>query len=295
MIHVHVYIHVVICTVYTCTVYTCTCICIHIPCMYTCTCMSAVDEDFEAPSTPPFMLPFPGDPLPMPPVPTSPPMPPKRRISVPLEPPQLKHKSFPDPPTPQARGARTTPEVQVSRFVELRKKPEFFLGLASTTLRCISTGVVQNKQTATQKLLQDKLRPEIVAQLAWLLLNVGSIDAAAAPVGGGLSLRERRETKKARLASSSLKQNLASLGVDILKMVHQMILNDAGQHMLHDILLHELGLSAKCWSLAIPAASLSVLACVLVCRLQRQNQEPADGAGSKPTGDDQLAVSIWKG
>lgn len=268
-------------------------------CWYVCQYISTVDEDYEAPSTPPFMLPFPGDPLPMPPVPTSPPMPPKRRISVPLEPPQLKHKSFPDPPTPQSRGAGTTPEVQVPRYIELRKKPDFFLGLASATLRCLSTGLVQNKHTATQKLLQDKLRPEIVSQVAWLLLNVGSTDtgsvAAGTPLGGGLSLREKREAKKARLASSSLRQTLSNLGVDLLKMVHQMVLNDSSQHLLHDVLLHELGLSAKCWSLAIPAPSLSVLACVLVCRLQKQNQEPVEGADSKPTSDDQLTVSIWRG
>ena len=246
------------------------------------------------PTTPPFLLSFSGDLPPIPPVPTSPPMPPKRRISVPQEPPQLKHKAFPDPPPHQPRGKGSAPEVP--RYTELRKKPEFFLGLASATLKCLSVGIVQNEHAGTQKLYQDKLRPEIVSQLAWLLLNVGSTSSTSVtpPSGRGLSLRDKREAKRARMAASSLKQDLANVGVDLMEMIHEMILNDVSHHMMHDVFLHELGLTAKCWSLAIPPASLSVLGRVLVCRLQRRNQELADGE-DRPTSDDPLTVSIWKG
>ena len=76
-----------------------------------------------------------------------------------------------------------------------------------------------------------------------------------------------------------------------MEIVHEMILNDSSQHLLHDVLLHELGLAAKCWSLSIPPASLSVLGRVLVCR-QSQGQA---GGGTSSTSDDQLTVSIWKG
>ena len=89
----------------------------------------------------------------------------------------------------------------------------------------------------------------------------------------------------------SLKREVVSLGVEVMEMVHEMILSDCTHHILHDVLLHELGLTAKCWSLAIPHASLSVLGRVLVCRLHRQNQ--AEGGGSST--EDPLALSIWNG
>ena len=267
------------------------------------TCVSPVDEDYEAgfdiPSTPPFMVAFPGELPPIPPAPTSPPMPPKRRISVPLEPPQLKHKAFPDPPPhlpTKVRAVPITPEVQAPRYGELRKKPEFFLGLASATLKCLSAIFVQSDHAETQKLVQDKLRPELISQLAWLILNVGSTGGHAtetAVVAGPPTLRGKREAKKPSkgAAASSLKQELFNIGTDLMEMVHEMILNDSSQHLLHDVLLHELGLTAKCWSLAIPPASLSVLGRVLVCR-QSQGQE---GAGTSTASDDQLTVNIWKG
>ena len=258
-------------------------------------CVFPVDEDYEVPSTPPFIA-FPELP-PIPPVPTSPPMPPKRRISVPLEPPQLKHKPFPDPPPhlpTKGRGVpATTPEGQVPRYGELRKKPEFYLGLASATLKCLSAIFVQSDHAETQKLVQDKLRPELISQLAWLILNVGSTSGNASEMAGNAgppTLRGKREAKKSSkgVTASSLKQELSSIGMDLMEMVHEMILNDSSQHLLHDVLLHELGLSAKCWSLAIPPASLSVLGRVSVCR-QSQGQEGAS------VSDDPLTVNIWKG
>ena len=258
------------------------------------------DGGFDTPSTPempvvhPFMQAFlSGELPPIPPAPPSPPMPPKRRISVPLEPPQLMRKPFPDPPPHHQKGkGAPTLEVHIPRYTELKKKPEFYLGLASATLKCLSVGVVQSEHSGIQKLLQDKLRPELISQLAWLILNVGSTSNTAAPV----TAREKREAKKAKTAVLGLKHELSSVGTDLMEMVHEMILNDSSHHMLHDVLLHELGLSAKCWSLAIPASSLSVLGRVLVCRLQRQSQTRGGaGEASSSSSDDQLTVSIWKG
>lgn len=200
-------------------------------------------------------------------------------------------KSFPDPPPHHAKGkGAPAPEVQVPRYAELRKKPEFYLGLASATLKCLSLGIVQREHSGTQKLLQDKLRPEIISQLAWLILNIGS---SSGQVTGTMSLRtrEKREAKKGKSNVLSLKQELSTLGLELMEMVHEMILNDSSHHMLHDVLLHELGLTTKCWSLAIPLASLSVLGRVLVCRLQRQSQ----GQEEARTGDDQLTINIWRG
>ena len=234
-------------------------------------------------------------------------MPPKRRISVPLEPPQLKHKPFPDPPPHHhPKPTKGTPTAPEARYAETRKKPEFFLGLASAAVKCLSHGLVQSGHPGSRKLLHDKLKPEVVSQLAWLILNVGSCGREASDGGGGgsaaasgggrpgLSAREKRETKKARrLGEPGVKRELASLGTEVMEMVHEMILGDSTHHLLHDVLLHELGLTAKCWSLSIPHASLSVLGRVLVCRLHRQNQ--AEGEGATTSSDDPLALSIWNG
>ena len=245
---------------------------------------------------PPFMQAFfsGGDLPPIPPAPPSPPMPPKRRISVPLEPPQFTRKPFLDP-HPKGKGV-PPPEVHVPRYTDLKKKPEFFLGLGTATLKCLSVGVIQSDHAGLQKLFQDKLRPELISQLAWLILNIGSITASSSPSSSSTAsatattgVREKREGKKAK-ATSGLRDELAAVGAELMEMVHEMILNDSSHHMLHGVLLHELGLSIKCWSLQIPSASLSVLGRVLVCRLQRQGQ-----VGVATTGDDQLTVNIWKG
>lgn len=202
-------------------------------------------------------------------------------------------KPFPDPPPHHPKGKATpAPEVQVPRYAELRKKPEFYLGLASATLKCLSLGIVQREHSGTQKLLQDKLRPEIISQLAWLILNIGSSSSRGSMTGAvSLRARDKREAKKAKSNVLSLKQELSTLGLELMEMVHEMILNDSSHHMLHDVLLHELGLTTKCWSLAIPLASLSVLGRVLVCRLQRQSW----GQEEARTGDDQLTINIWRG
>ena len=237
---------------------------------------------------------FPGDLPQTPPVPTSPPMPPKRRISVPLEPPKLKQKPFVDQPVLQLRTrplpASTSDVSSAPRYAELRKKPEFFLELASAALKCLSAGMVASRHAGVRKMLQDKMKTEFVSQLAWLVLNVGSNgDSSPSPTPSG---RTKRGAKKARLSAtgtSTVKQDFSSLGLTLMEMVHEMIVDDATRHLLHDVLLHELGLTAKCWSLSIPPTSLSVLARVLVCRLYMQNQ---DNSSSE---DDPLALAIWRG
>ena len=223
-------------------------------------------------------------------------MPPKRRISIPLEPPKLKQKVFAEPPpTIQPRGKgvgiASSDSSSAPRYMELRKKPEFFLGLASAALKCLSAGIVHSRHVGARTILQDKLKPEHVSQLAWLIQNVGSTTSHTprhAHMGGA-----KRETGKGRLVAgaSTAKQDLSKLGLELMEMVHEMIMSDSSRHLLHDVLLHELGLSAKCWSLSVPPSSLSVLGRVLVCRLYWQSQEEsAEGAE-----DDPLSVGIWRG
>ena len=261
------------------------------------------EEDAHTPSAPelsmvpPFMQAFLLDLPTIGPVPTSPPVPPKR--IVPLEIPQFVRKPFPDTPhlpPPPPRG-RVVPhdELLAPRYSDLRKKPEFYLGLAAATLRCVWVGIVQSEHAGLQKLFQDKLRPELISQLAWLVQNVGSIPSSSPPSLGASAAtpssaaREKREGKNGK-ASSALRDELVGVGSELLEMVHDIILMDSSHHMLHGVLLHEMGLSIKCWSLQIPLTSLSILGRILVCRLQRPGQLAVETSG-----DDQLAVNIWKG
>ena len=223
-------------------------------------------------------------------------MPPKRRISAPLEPPKLKEKPFVEPPLlrPKAKGVSvltsTSDTSAAPRYAELRKKPEFFLELASVTLKCLFAEIVCSRHDGVRKILQDKMKPEFMSQLAWLVLNVGSTGDSApssAPAG-----RTKRGVKKPRLlttGASTVKRDLSKLGVTLMETVHEMIADDTSRHLLHDVLLHELGLTAKCWSLSIPPTSLSVLARVLVCRIYLHPQD------SSPAEDDPLALAIWRG
>ena len=244
----------------------------------------------EMPTIPPFLHSLSGElPPPIPPAPPSPPVPPKRKVLVPA---QSLQKSFPDTLysflTPLKGKTVPPPEMQTLRYTDLKKKPEFYLKLAAATLKCLLVGVAQNEHAGIQKLFQDKLTPELISQLAWLIINVGlandkiGVPSLTAPG----NQRERKESKKVKTNLLNLREDLASVYSDLMELVHEMILNEASYHMLHGVLLHELGLSAKCWPLQVPLSSLSVLGRVMVCRLQRQSQEGLT---------DQLPVSIWKG
>lgn len=93
---------------------------------------------------------------------------------------------------------------------------------------------------------------------------------------------------------------LSSVGMELMEMLQEMIVSGViGQQYLQGVLLNELGLSAKCWPLKIPPASLSLLGRVLVCRLGEGQggtmTAPAEGKNGDKNGDDPLAVNIWKG
>ena len=262
------------------------------------------EEDARIPSAPemsmvpPFMQAFLLDLPTISPVPTSPPVPPKRIVH--LETPQFVRKPFPDiphlPPPPPRGKVVPHHELLLPRYSDLRKKPEFYLGLATATLRCVWFGIVQSEHVGLQKLFQNKLRPELISQLAWLVQNIGSISSISSSSSLGASAatpsgttREKREGKNGK-ASLTLRNDLARVGSEVLEMVHDMILMDSSHHMLHGVLLHEMGLSIKCWSLQIPPTSLSILGRILVCRLQRSGH-----LGMETSADDQLTVNIWKG
>lgn len=208
----------------------------------------------------------PAPPIPPPP----PPIPPRRKISEPI----LRMTS-PDLP-PRHIPRKQAPELHYS---EVKKKPGFYLKLATATLRCLSSGLVCSDNPRVQKFLCENLQPEHVSCLAWLVQSVDST----------LTSGNNKEAKSKVVAN--LGEDLHPFSRELMEMVHEMIMSGAINHeRLHRVLLHELGLglSPKRWPLHVSLNSLALLGRVLVCRLQHWSE-------SEPQVDDPLTVSIWKG
>lgn len=163
-------------------------------------------------------------------------------------------------------------------LLEVRKrKPALFLHLASSSMKCLSTGLVANKDATIQNFIRERLQAEHISCLAWLVQNVDALISM-------LNASSKVEP--------SLNSELAGFGSDLMEMLQEMIVGGLiGQQYLQGVLLNELGLSTKCWPLHIPPASLSLLGRVLVCRL---GEGQGNGNGAK-NGDDRLIVNIWKG
>lgn len=162
-------------------------------------------------------------------------------------------------------------------MLEIKKrKPVLFLHLGSSSMHCLYTGLVSNKDPALQKFIRDSLQAEHVSCLAWLVQNVDAL----------VSMLDADSKVEASFVSE-----LRGLGSDLMEMLQEMIMSDViSQQYLQGILLNELGMSTKCWPLHIPHTSLLLLGRVLVCRLA--GSEGGDSARSE---DDRLAVNIWKG
>lgn len=72
--------------------------------------------------------------------------------------------------------------------------------------------------------------------------------------------------------------------------IHEMVIGGMiGHDRLQGVLLHELGLNPKCWPLNVSPSVLSLLARVLICRLQYNSTH------NPQSPDDTLTLSIWKG
>ena len=156
-----------------------------------------------------------------------------------------------------------------------KRKPILFLRLTSSSIRCLYAGLLANRDPALQKFVRDSLQAEHVSCLAWLVQNVDAL----------ISMLDSSTKVEAGFVSE-----LTGLGSDLIEMLQEMIVSNViGQQYLQGVLLNELGLSAKCWPLHIPHASLSLLGRVLVCRLG-EGQE-----GGARSVDDRLTVNIWKG
>ena len=130
-----------------------------------------------------------------------------------------------------------------------------------------------------QTFLRKKLQAEHISSLAWLVQNVHS------------SLQSLEGDPKLKTFST----DLVGFGRDLYDMLNEMIMNGVINHeYLQGVFVHELGLNTKCWPLHIAPTSLSLLARVLICRLQ-QHSLKKQGDEKEQAVDDPLAVGIWKG
>ena len=216
-----------------------------------------------------------------PPVPPPPPPPiPPRRKAVDAPVPIPPSKSVPRFQLQIFEGSESRPYSAET----LKKKPGFYLWLASAALNCLSNGFVKNENSKMQAFLKKKIQAEHISGLAWLVHNIHS------------SLQSFESETKLKAFCT----DLVSFGRDLLDMLNDMIMSGVMNHeYLQGVFIHELGLNTKCWPLHITPTCLSLLARVLVCRLQQQSvkkqeKEKEEKEQQQPQ-DDPLAVGIWKG
>ena len=256
----------------------CVCVCV---CACVCVCVYS-DEEAECSDEEPD--PFPPDhPLlpfmarffqmsspdlgPIPP-PPPPPLPPRRNASSSQGPEAVPPECPPLPPRGVPRN------IWIPQNLETKKRTGFYLKLSMTILKCLSVGFVQSSHTGVHRLLCDKLQPEHISALSYLIQNTDSKTLADS---GRQVLLEADQ--------------FGSFAADLSEMVHKMIMEDViGRERLQGVLLHELGLSTRCWPLQVSPTVLSLLARVLVCRLQYQSVQAPESEC-----DDSLILLIWKG
>ena len=226
--------------------------------------LSEGDEDqlpLSENALPPFMAKFFRVPLSVPPpAPPPPPLSPKKLFSdvsaPPLPPRNLLRKS--------AAKSAAGPEL---------KKSVVHFSLAVISLKFIWTALVQSKHPGVRAFMTKRLQHEHISVLASLFLNT---DCSAQADGKLKAVLE-----------------LEDFGVFtgmLTEMIHEMVIEGMiGQDRLQGVLLHELGLNHKCWPLNLSSSVLSLLARVLICRLQYH------GTHLTQSSDDTLALSIWKG
>lgn len=152
--------------------------------------------------------------------------------------------------------------------MDINRKPLFYQTLALISLKCLSHGIVQNQCKSLQNTLINSVGPEHVAVLTWLFVNVQN-----------LSLESEKPAKLVKLGSFD------EFTATVMELTHEMILSGLITSDHHGILLRDLGLHHGCWPLTIISSSLSLLARVLIYRLQTRPENQ----------DDPLAMSIWKG
>ena len=194
-------------------------------------------------------------PIPVAPPPPPPPLPPKKaRFAKPLVPPRLL------PP-------RSVPREE-EQWSPTQKKMTLYLRLTNTAVRCLLEGLVQGSQGELQKFLTSQFKPCHASVLSWLFLNVHS-----------LSNDSKNSHKFVRLC------HFSDLSQAVTDLLHEMVVSGIVSAEYHGSLLRDIGLHPACWPLNVPTPTLSLLARVLICRLQV----------STDSKDDPLTLGIWNG
>ena len=196
-------------------------------------------------------------PAPSVPPPPPPPLPPKkaRFAKSPLLTPILP------PPIVPPRDIPRCPTIE-------QKKITFYLRLSLMSVKCLLEGLVQNSFEELQIFLSTQFKQGHFSTLSWLFLNVHS-------------LSEDSE-KSGKIVKLGCFKEMTRVVTDLL---HEMVVSSLVTPEYHGALLRDIGLHPACWPLSVLPAILSLLARILICRLQT----------CFDTKEDPLSLSIWNG
>ncbi len=197
-------------------------------------------------------------PIPTAPPPPPPPLPPKKSRSS-------KSMFVPIIGATPCLPPRSIPRTPSS---PVQMKMTFYLRLSVVSIKCLLEGLVQNPLDEIQNYLLTQIKPVHTSILSWLFLNVHSLSEDAKNSEKFNKIFHFREMLKL-----------------ITDLLHEMVVNGIVTPEYHGSLLRDIGLHPACWPLTIPTITLSLLARVLICRLQF----------STDTKDDPLTLSIWNG
>lgn len=196
------------------------------------------------------------------PPPPPPPLPPKKaRFSTEGATPNAR----PLPPrlVPRQKSSTSQQESTVKC-----KKMSFYLHLSVASLKCLLEGFIQNTCTEIQKQLSSQFKLGHISISAWLFLNVHS-----------LSEDNKNSTDFVTLP------HFKDLAKVVTELLHEVVVSGVVTPEYHGFLLQDIGLHPACWPLDVQTATLSLLARVLICRLQLTNDNK----------DDPLTLNIWNG
>lgn len=185
-------------------------------------------------------------------IPTPPPLPPK--VSKPLSFLQ-SHLSVPQDTPICPKGS------------EVNTKPLFYLELGVISLHCLQKGLVCNGDQKVCSYVYENLTADHISALASMFVNVHSILQSG-----------NRSHEFSKMAC------FENFVMSVTELVHELVVKGFVKLDHHGMMLREMGLHQGCWSLAVIPKVLSLLARVLIYRLQVLEDQ-----------DDPLSVSIWKG
>lgn len=188
----------------------------------------------------------------VPPPPPPPPLPPKRSKVAKLD--VLTPSGPPLPP-------RGTKYLLKGDGMDVKRKPLFYQSLAFVSLKTLLHGVVQNPCENLQNVLVRSIGAEHIASITWLFLNVQNLAQEVEGPPQPVSFIE--------------------FTIIVQDLIYDLVMSKTLSSDHHGPLLRDLGLHPGCWPLSMAPSTLSLLACVLVLRMDSE--------------DDPLTLNIWKG